>query len=349
MDEHHKTPKSLVVEVPRLRNDSTTSKLYTLEAIPGKGRGPVAAQDIARGTRVISEKPLFKVPNRIRVPMVLGSVDPVATFVASELSRLSRDEQRAFLSLHNNFPGTFHPFTGVVLTNGSGGIGNDDEEGGLFVEIARINHACRPNCLQSWNEITEHQNIHAVRCIRKGEEITVNYNSGRPSFDCTRARRRLVKSSFNFECICELCSLPAIEQAFSDTRRSEMERLYNVLGDVFIPDKSFEDAYTMLKLLEAEKITDVPLGELYSAAVRIVSAHGDQARAEVFGERAYEVLLTCLGDDNPIVAELKTLKATPAQHHRLFGCSARWALPVSAIPRTLQGEKFEAWLWRRDE
>ncbi|CAM6111450.1 unnamed protein product [Calypogeia fissa] len=257
MDEHHKTPKSLVVEVPRLRNDSTTSKLYTLEAIPGKGRGLVAAQDIARGTRVISEKPLFKVPNRIRVPMVLGSVDPVATFVASELSRLSRDEQRAFLSLHNNFPGTSNPFTGILLTNGFG-IDNDAKEGGLFVEIARINHACRPNCFQSWNEITEHQNIHAVRCIRKGEEITVNYYGGRGSFDSTRARRRLVKSSFNFDCVCELCSLPAIEQAFSDTRRSEIERLNNVVGDafrvLFIPDKSFEDAYTMLKLLEAEKI-----------------------------------------------------------------------------------------------
>jgi hypothetical protein len=48
-----------------------------------------------------------------------------------------------------------------------------------------------------------------------------------------------------------------------------------------------------------------------------------------------------------LTARAKSLVARQAEH-RLFGTSSRWRLSEKMIPKTLVGERFEAWLWRRN-
>jgi hypothetical protein len=167
--------------------------------------------------------------------------------------------------------------------------------------------------------------------------------------DLHRPIRSNLKKSFGFDCTCELCSLSESARAASDDRQREIKRLDDLLGDgsrLFShPDRCLEDVHTLLTLLEAENITDARVPRAYYDAFQIAIAHGDQARARVFAQRAYEGRLCCEGDDSSLTARMKSLVARPAEH-RLFGTSSRWRLSENMIPKTLEGEKFEAWLWR---
>ncbi|CAM6111456.1 unnamed protein product [Calypogeia fissa] len=322
----------------------TTSPLYTVESIPGKGLGFVAARDIAKGTRIIAEKALFRVPNML---VALFGEQVVTNYISGRLNLLSGDEQKAFLSLRHTSPVSSLLYTSIFRTN-SLPLGPDSTEAGLFVKIARINHSCHANCQNTWNETLSKETIHAVRRIPKGEEITINYTSG-GTFE---TRRLHLKSQFGFDCTCELCSLPEVERIISDGRLNEIERLDKLISDayrlLYSPHKCLEDAYTQLTLLEAENITNTQVARLYFDAFQIVICCGDLARAKVFAERAYDANLYTGGNDNPDTAQMKSLIANPAQH-RLFGVSKIWKQSVKMIPRRLEGDKFEAWLWRRNK
>jgi hypothetical protein len=327
------------VEFPR--KDDAVSKLCIITPLPGKGQGLIAAQDISKGTRILSDKPLFRIER-------FGLAEPAALEKAlvSKLDLLSQDDRRTFLSLHNNTPDGSYPLAGIVKTNALP-LGTNASEGGLFPQASRINHACVPNCQHTWNDNIGEETIHAVRHISKGEEITISY----ADIGTFESRRRHLKKSFSFDCTCELCSLPEIARAISDNRQSEIKRLDELLDDgsrlLFNPDKCLEDVHTLLTLLEAENITDARLPRAYYDAFQIAIAHGDQARAKVFAQRAYEARLCCEGDDSPLTTRMKSLVASPAGH-RLFGTSSSWKLSEKMIPKTLEGEKFEAWLWRRN-
>ncbi|KAI9869147.1 MAG: hypothetical protein M1813_002971 [Trichoglossum hirsutum] len=315
-------------------------KLYTMEPVPGKGQGLIAAQHIPRGTRILCEKPLFTIPhyrsNR--------QFQDIHLLVADKLKRLAKDEQRAFLSLHNNFRGTNNPFTGIIRTNALP-LGPGALDGGIFLEISRINHACLPNSQNTWNSTREQETIHAVRDIAKGEEITIMYAGG--PFE---SRQRDLKDAFGIDCTCHLCSLPERERAVSDKRFMEILRLDALIGSeshlISNPEKCLHGAHAMLMLMEAENITDARIPRLYYDAFQIAAAHGDQTRAKVFAERAYEARVCCEGEDSPSAIRMKGFAANPATHGS-FGLTNRWRQSENMTTRALEGEMFEAWLWRR--
>ncbi|KAH6652449.1 hypothetical protein BKA67DRAFT_593897 [Truncatella angustata] len=252
------------VDIPRKDN----STFYILTALPGKGQGLIVVQDIPKGTRIISEKPL------------------------------------AFLSLYNVAPSGSYPLSGNVKTNALP-LGTTALEGGLFLVASRINDACVSSCQHTWNN-----------------------NTG--TFE---NRRRHLKKSFPFDYTCKLCSLLEAARPVIDNRQSEITRLDELLGDgsrlLSNPAKCLEDVHTLLKLLEAENITDARVPRAYYDALQIAIA------------------LCCEGDNSPLTIRMKSLVARPAEH-RLFGTSSRWRLFEKMIPKRLEGEEFEAWLWRRN-
>jgi len=126
-------------EVKFLRGDNAMLKLYILTPISGKGQGLIAVQDISKGTRILSEKPLFRIP---RFGLEQQAIEKA---IVSKLNLLSQDDQRTFLCLHNNTSGAFYPLAGIAKTNALS-LETDASEGGLFPEASRINHACLSNC-----------------------------------------------------------------------------------------------------------------------------------------------------------------------------------------------------------
>jgi hypothetical protein len=310
--------------------------LYEIQPIPGKGKGLVARFSIAKGTRILVEEPLFT---------VLSAAASSESNIVTKVKSLSKDQQRQYLSLHNNFPGK-NIFDGIYKTNALP-CGAGSTTGGVYPTICLINHCCFPNSHQSWSSEEAKETIHALRNIKAGEEIAITYLQHQTS----QVRRSELRISFGFECSCDLCSLPAAELQKSDARRLEIERLDGAIGDptrvISTPTKVFADCKDMLCFIKEEFGGSCsPLeARLYYDAFRTAIMHGDQARASVLAEKAYKARALCEGEDNPETVKMKSFIADPATHI-CFGISKRWRTTRSAVPKGLSEEDFEKWLWR---
>merc|ERR1711977_809964 len=173
------------------REKSSDKPLWEIVDIPGKGKGIIVTENITPGTLLLSEAPLIK-------------TDVVHSLTSAEQDLENEDEKLIGIIRSNAYP-----------------LGPDTDVGGLFADIARINHSCLPNAVQYWNELLGKQTIYAVRPIDKGEEITTCYQPGGTSSE----RKETLKEFFKFDCTCELCSLPADELKASDDRIAQAEKL----------------------------------------------------------------------------------------------------------------------------
>ncbi|KAK4692657.1 hypothetical protein P7C71_g4588, partial [Lecanoromycetidae sp. Uapishka_2] len=312
--------------------------LFEVQKIPGKGKGLVARVNIAKGTRILREIPLFTTPH-------LSPMSQMESHLATRLKSLSKIQQRQFLSLHNNFPGK-HPFSGIVKTNALP-CGRNSVIGGIYPTICLINHSCLPNAHNNWNSDTKCETIHAIRNIKAGEEITICYDKCGPS----NARRTFLKNEFGFDCNCSLCSLPLPELQTSDARRLQIQHLDEAIGDsncvMNRPDKCLEHCHSLLQVLEEEYHGGACalIARLYYDAFQITITHSDQARASVFAQRGYKARVICEGEDSPETRRMKNLMENPAGH-RNFGVSKTWKTAKGLVPKGLEVDEYERWLWR---
>jgi len=174
------TTSTPLIDGPTL-NSSPTNNLglalltpYVVRSIPKKSQGLIATQTIPKGTRILSEKPIFTISG------TGNNLDLINQRIANELKRVSKDNQRTFLSLHNNFRGSLAPFLGITKTN-TLSLGPSVIESGLFLQASRINHACLPDYQYTWNASISEETIYTVREIAQGEEITISYSHTGPS------------------------------------------------------------------------------------------------------------------------------------------------------------------------
>ncbi|KAJ8122048.1 hypothetical protein ONZ43_g1656 [Nemania bipapillata] len=266
--------------------------------------------------------------------------------VASMLKTLTKERQRQFLSLHNNFPGR-NAFAGIVKTNALP-CGPGADSGGIYLEICLINHSCIPNCHNSWNSETQQETIHAIRDILAGEEITISYETGA----LTASRHEHLRKNFGFDCHCDLCSLPLEELQASDHRRRQIKLLDEQIGNGFTmmtePLKSLQACQALLKTLTDEYHSrDMALiPRLYYDAFQVAITHGDEARAKVFAERSYRARVACEGEDSPETKRVGTFMQNPAAHFGFAQGSKMWRTSKNAQPKSIGVDEFEKWLWR---
>lgn len=134
--------------------------LYSVQSIPGKGKGLIARSKIAKGIRVVVESPLFTVTYTSYTSMMERDID-------AKLKSLSKAQQRQFLSLHNNFPGK-NPFSGIVKTNALP-CGSDSIIEGIYLTICLIDHNCPAK--RNHNLLRQGRNLYGSapapqRCVR---------------------------------------------------------------------------------------------------------------------------------------------------------------------------------------
>lgn len=331
-----------VVSAPRELSHpskSSTQPLYRLSPIPGKGKGLLANQSISPGTCILSEPPLFTTAN-------VNTSETPERALAAILKSLPKESQRAFLSLHNNNPGK-EPLSNIVRSNAYP-LGPAADVGGVFPQIARINHSCRSNAQQAWNERLGRETVYAVRPIAEGEEITVSYHVGGTS----SARRGQLKQFFGFDCMCEICALPPAELAASDAKVLRAEQLDASIGDpkrvMLTPEKALGDCRALLRLYEDEGIRDMRLPRLWYDAFQIANMHGDEARARVFAQRSREARVLCEGEESEDARVMMGLSINP-KGDESYGASKKWAQGVEKVPKDLDAPSFEKWLWRENK
>ncbi|ROW01302.1 hypothetical protein VMCG_05980 [Cytospora schulzeri] len=298
--------------------------LFEVKDIPGKGRGLFARVNISKGTQILCEKPLLTAG-----PVPPNKLEPM---LAAKLKAMPKTSQRQFLSLHNNFPGKY-AFSGIVKTNALP-CGPGSPVGGVYTTICLINHSCLPNCHNNWDSNREHETIYAIRPIKAGEEITIPYDHGGPA----TTRRAFLKSAFGFDCECSICTLPPAELQASDVRRLLIQRLDDAIGDPFrmetSPRESLKDCHSLLQALEEEfeGHTGAHSARLYYDAFQVCIAHGDQARASVFAEKAYKARVVCEGEESPETKRVKSLSLKPADHGSFGLCSTKWKTTRNMSP-----------------
>ncbi|CAF9915216.1 MAG: hypothetical protein GOMPHAMPRED_000661 [Gomphillus americanus] len=141
----------------------------------------------------------------------------------------------------------------------------------------------------------------------------------------------------------------------SDARRVFMQRLDDAIGNPFRmmgdPKACLQDCFALLRTLEEEynSYAGPLLARLYYDAFQICIAHGDQARARVFADRAYKARVICEGIDSPEILKMERLSKTPAMHPSFEMYSTNWELEKSLVPKSLDGPAFETWLFRDSE
>lgn len=312
------------------------SKLYKQDTIPGKGKALIAIQRITPGTLIISEPPLI-------TTAVIKSGETIEKDLAQHLRTLPKESQRAFLSLHNNYPGK-NPLQNIIRSNGYP-LGPSSEVGGVFENISRINHSCLPNAVQAWNNKRQDETVYAVREIPEGSEITLSYHAGGPS----SARKKLLKENFGFDCACELCSLATEKLKESDERLRKAQKLDESIGNSSTvktsPAKVLKDCKALKEIYEQEGIEDDRLARLWYDCFQVCNFHSDESRASAFLARYCDAKKTSSGEDGNDVLEMQEYVKTPKKHDT-YGLRSTWKSSVGDVPKDLSPEEYERWLWR---
>ena len=318
---------------------ATSDQLYTIKEIPGKGNGLLAATNISKGTRIISESPLLKVPR--------GGVskEQLRNSLSKQVAALKPDQREAFLALQNSFENEDGPELGRVRTNALP-LGSDAVTGAIFLTSSRINHSCNQNAQNTWNENLQKLTIHAIRDISEGDEITIFYLTARRN---RNDRLHELQTNFRFTCSCSLCSLPPDQQKTSDERWDKIQSLDQSIGDgsrvMSVPLQALHDVHKLLNILQQEAITDASVPRAYYDAFQIAVTHGDIARASIFAERAGSSRAVLEGNDSPTVQKMQKLSRNPSQH-MAYGFSSKWRTTRGEIPKDLDEAEFERWLWK---
>ena len=86
---------------------------------------------------------------------------------------------------------------------------------------------------------------------------------------------------------------------------------------------------------------------LYHDVFQVSIAHGDQARASIFADKAYQARVVCEGEDSPETQKLKAFALKPAAHAYFGLCSMKWRTEKEMVPKGLNVEQFEKWLYRQ--
>ncbi|KAK7053564.1 SET domain-containing protein [Favolaschia claudopus] len=281
-------------------------KFPTIEIvdIPGKGKGVITKEHIARGTLIISEKP------RIIVPDVLSPGG-----VKEALSQFSEEDLIFFLS----FPATeswnimdrFKHFTPCV----------GDDKRGLCETICRVNHTCfspkgAPNASYFWNVNSKEEELRAIQDIREGQEIEVSYMSNASDY---RDPLSHLRDNYTFDCSCPGCSRPASERRASAQKMFAYNKWVDDLPRRFGPDN--------------------PLSILNDIEEHIVSVCKEGWFGDV-GRRAHDAFQLCAyyGD----AESAQKWEAICRDSHALFHGEGSEEYKKSAA-LAADGRKFRAW------
>ncbi|KAL2165988.1 hypothetical protein VTG60DRAFT_3478 [Thermothelomyces hinnuleus] len=221
-----------LITTPRIAHLIATSKeipestgiepeaFYEAE-VPGKGSGLIANRTIRKGEVIMQRGPVLLIqsiphidlePGR-RLELYQAAVDRLPESMRSRFLRQTGDtvydkvEKNSFrVFLDGNRKHSIHL--------------------GLFPDVSKFNHDCRPNVHYRISDLT-HTTV-AVRDIPAGEELTISYIYGLKP----RAERLEQLSEWGFTCTCPQCALSEPEAGASDNRIRQIKMLEDEIEEL---------------------------------------------------------------------------------------------------------------------
>ncbi|KAK1757040.1 hypothetical protein QBC47DRAFT_342056 [Echria macrotheca] len=256
-------------------------KPYAVIPIAGKGMGAVATRRIQREKVVM-----------VDLAAVLATVDYPADVAERDVRELLRVAVERLGDVEGVMGLARRGLGDLELTVEEDVIGTNSfqlsvaERGylGLFPEVSRINHACKPNAHIHFSETTLAMTVWSARDIEAGEEITISYAGvDLPSVP----RREMLSSTWGFDCSCSLCTAPETERKASDDRRLAFHKLRSQALNLAQEGKYKDAAKRLKELLRVvdEEGLEPFIGDLYELPARVHYQAGDLETARKYFEK----------------------------------------------------------------
>ncbi|TFK70366.1 hypothetical protein BDN72DRAFT_856973 [Pluteus cervinus] len=280
--------------------------------LPGRGKGLIATRDIEQGELLIKEKPLFVVPPQI-------TTSPTE-LVASLLGQLPVEGRDAFWNLsYVNFPRELvpeeHPDEVALAIFETNAVSAGDSVG-IFPRMARLNHGCSGafNSVYSWREREGALYVHALKPVKKGEELlTVYTNTKQRRSD----RRAYLERHYGFRCACRVCSLEDESSRQSDNRLlaiAEEYQKFSGWGQEQIDGREAIETVKRLWKIEDEEGYWSERGQLAADAAWVAASHSDGSATKQWAELAVKWFTFELGRDSEQVVNLLPAVNHPQKH-----------------------------------
>ncbi|CBX93134.1 hypothetical protein IAQ61_008861 [Plenodomus lingam] len=259
--------------------------LYTIRSSPGEGLGSFAKENIAAGTLILREAPLFNVHE----PRNNASV-------TSKFSLLTPTQRQTYLSLHAQDPSACGDALVIDIFNSN--AWQTGSRTSICPLAARFNHSCVPNAKFAWNPRSSQITVHAVVAIPADTQIFLSYE--RP-YQMKEGRQEKLSSAYGFTCACSACDATNVA---SDVRRARLATLDSrirsekrQLWKAHWPRHALE----MISLLKKEGILGEALGLAYHDAALGWKRYGRLDLARNCAAMELEVVINCFGPDSPCV------------------------------------------------
>ncbi|KAL2258178.1 hypothetical protein VTK26DRAFT_8625 [Humicola hyalothermophila] len=268
---------------------------YRIVPVDGKGTGVVAVRNIRRGEIIM-----------VDVPALLIGVTFLAEtkphhrrrILRQAIRQLPEETQTKIYRLHRG--ASKYEIDAILGPNSNTvTLGDDEAHVGLFTEVARINHSCRPNAYYRFSERRLTMEVITYHAINAGEEILVSYV---PIETPIESRRQYLKSNWEFDCGCALCRGSEADIEDSESWRRRMKSLKaSVLSAR--EEGFYQDAINMVEdwLMFAE-LDRVPplLAEYHGTLADLYFLNGDMANATRYARMAVDgwAKLGSVDDDN---------------------------------------------------
>ncbi|EPE29014.1 SET [Glarea lozoyensis ATCC 20868] len=282
------------------------------------GQGLLANQAISAGSQIWEEKPIWTGPTA-----VLGmkpskeleeSLETSFKGVTKEEMKILREmgNNQEFVAVDEGFLDT--PWLGLVKTNAIPLTHNTTSPHhntlGIFLSyLSKLNHACKPNTLQTYDSSRDLLLLYAITDIAEDEELTISY------IPDLRLSNPYLKKYFGFTCWCNnWCRYPESKGKKKAQERAVLvDRLWTKIHEDVVGDEKIELGTTMMLgrclwglLVDEGMDTDFRIARLFLDCMRLMGYVKDLVRFEDFALLAHKAYLSCTGPSAPEVERIKT-------------------------------------------
>ena len=202
----------------------------------GRGRGLEAARDIKTGDLILLDTAVITVTEE-------ADTWQAGKQIHDQVNRLKENDRREFYKLTKmqkllDISDTFISAAGddtdnlkkaelVSLYKHETAIFfNNDISGcagskSLYLSMALLNHSCSPNSCWSRAGDDRRLELRALKEVKEGQEVTVNYISVEGRFTERQERRERLRRGWDFLCDCQLCQTGEEEDTKLEIRRRQ--------------------------------------------------------------------------------------------------------------------------------
>ncbi|KAK4186437.1 N-lysine methyltransferase SMYD2 [Podospora australis] len=267
-------------------------KPFEIRHVEGKGLGVFATVPIKRDTVLM-----------VNTPVLLQLMDGAREWEVKDVfkllhragNQLPKKEQVEMLQCAKKGTDRRNYIVNDIMETNTFDVSVDGvSHSGLYPEIARINHACKPNCFTRYSPNTLLMEVVAYKDIAPGEELSLSYA---PLNILSKDRKELLKF-WGFECTCALCR-DAEATKVSDRQRNRIQRILEQFDNT--KNLTVEKMATLTKEVEDLVLKEGmagQIGDLYNIIGHTYLLMGEKKLAEEYGKLGVEKLRHYAGFDS---------------------------------------------------